>query len=194
MRQVCRFYRLIASAVIVACAGCPSASPPDGATGVEVPIERVAGLSQPDVLSTPAVPACVETGQPETTTLRAMLDALNLYRVNNGLKPLVYSRSLETAADGHLQDLYLRNYFEHVNPDGENPGDRALDAGFCHRYVGENIAAGQISVPAVMEAWENSPGHNANMLTPDYVYVGTGFFRDPTGRMYWGQEFALDVP
>ena len=73
-------------------------------------------------------------------------------------------------------------------------GQRALDADFCSKYVGENIAEGQTSVDAVMLAWKNSPHHNENMLHEDYVYVGMGHYVDPTGRQYWAQEFALDVP
>ena len=104
------------------------------------------------------------------------------------------SRTLETAADAQVQDLYARSFFAHINPDGKNPGDRALAASFCHKYVGENIAAGQLSPSAVMVAWQNSPSHNENMLTADYVYVGMGHYIDPNGRHYWAQEFAYDVP
>jgi uncharacterized protein YkwD len=125
---------------------------------------------------------------------KAMFDALNAYRIENGLNPLSYSRRLELSGDAQVEDLYTRSFFAHVNPDGENPGDRALDVGFCHKYVGENIAAGQISVAAVMQAWKNSPDHNENMLEPKYAYVGMGFYIDPTGRRYWAQEFAYDLP
>jgi uncharacterized protein YkwD len=93
-----------------------------------------------------------------------------------------------------VRDLYERSFFAHVNPDGQDPGLRALDADFCHKYVGENIAAGQTSVSAVMTAWKNSPDHNENMLLAEYVYVGMGHFTDPSGRQYWGQEFAFSLP
>jgi uncharacterized protein YkwD len=123
-----------------------------------------------------------------------MLDVLNEYRINNGLQPLIYSRTLEAAADLHADDLWQRGYFAHVNPDGENPGDRALRSGFCTRYVGENLAAGQRSVARAMEAWINSPSHNTNMLQADYIYVGMGYSVDANGRQYWAQSFALAVP
>lgn len=123
-----------------------------------------------------------------------MLEQLNAYRAQNGLEPLIYSKTLEAAANAQAKDLFARNFFDHINPDGKDPGDRALDARFCHKYVGENIAAGQTSVTAVMQAWKNSPHHNENMLDPDYVYVGMGYYVDPSGRQYWAQEFAFDVP
>jgi len=137
---------------------------------------------------------CLDLGDPETTLQGWMFDALNDYRVNHGLSPLIYSKSLEAAADANLLDMYERGYFAHVTPEGLEPGDRAMELGFCHRYVGENLAAGQRTVAAAMRAWDNSPSHQLNMLEPNYVYVGLGHFRDPiTGRNYWAQEFAYHV-
>jgi len=147
-----------------------------------------------DLLDSQAGPACAGIGQPRTATHRELFDALNSYRIANGLGPLFYSQSLQKAADDEARDLWVRNFFSHTNPDGLGPGDRALEAGFCHRYVGENIAAGHTSVEQVMEAWKGSPSHNANMLDPDYVYVGMGISTDARGRKYWAQEFAFDVP
>lgn len=179
--------------MVLALGGCMP-SPENSGTGGNTPIEAALGLQPSQLLSSTPTPACAQFGQPASTTHRAMFDAINAYRAENGLKPLIYSKTLEAAADLHVQDLWQRRFFEHVNPDGQNPGDRAAAEGFCHRYVGENIAAGQLTVQAVMEAWKNSPGHNANMLEPEYTYVGMGHFIDPTGRPYWGQEFAYDVP
>jgi len=139
-------------------------------------------------------PSCLETAPPSDSVHAAMFEALNRYRQENGLSPLIYSRKLEELADAHARDLWQRSFFDHINPDGLGPGDRALQAGFCHEYVGENIAAGQTSVESVMRAWKNSPSHDRNMLLSQYVYVGMGFSRDPNGRLYWAQEFAFDVP
>jgi len=152
------------------------------------------GLFPTELLDSRAGPACARIGQPRTATHREMFEALNNYRIANDRGPLFYSQTLEKAADDEAQDLWVRNFFSHTNPDGQGPGDRALEAGFCHQYVGENIAAGQTTVDQVMEAWEASPNHNANMLDPDYRYVGMGISTDARGRKYWVQEFAFDVP
>lgn len=141
-----------------------------------------------------SVPLCVEPGEPATPTHQAMFDALNAYRLEHGLSPLIYSKRLEAAADDQVRDLWQRGFFAHVNPDGKNPGQRAVAAGFCHQYVGENLAAGQMTIANAMTAWKNSPGHNANMLEPDYVYVGVSHSVDPNGRHYWAQEFAYELP
>ena len=137
---------------------------------------------------------CLGLGQPSDDIHKAIFDNLNTFRQANGLPPLIYSETLETAADAHVRDLYERGYFAHINPDGQTPGQRAVAAGFCHEYVGENIAAGQKSADAAQTAWENSPSHHDNMLDPKYKYGGVGFYQDPKGRMYWGQEMAYDMP
>lgn len=137
---------------------------------------------------------CVEVDEPSGPIRQAMLEALNQYRQENGLPTLIYSRRLEAAADGHVRDLWERGFFAHINPEGKDPGARAVAAGFCHQYVGENLAAGQNTVENAMRAWKNSPGHNQNMLEPLYIYVGLGHSIDPSGRHYWGQEFAYELP
>ena len=139
-------------------------------------------------------PACAQVGAPASATHLEMFEALNEYREKNGLEPLIYSQTLEAAADAQALDLWVRNFFDHTNPDGLGPADRALREGFCHRYVGENIAAGQFTVEHVMQAWEDSPSHNENMLEANYVYVGMGHSTDGRGRQYWAQVFAFDVP
>ncbi|HOW69797.1 MAG TPA: CAP domain-containing protein [Phycisphaerae bacterium] len=140
------------------------------------------------------LPACVNNGQARTAIHAELFAELNQYRAGLGLNPLIYSKTLEAAADDQVQDLFERSFFAHVNPDGEDPGARAVRAGFCHKYVGENLAAGQVTVLQVMQAWKDSPTHHLNMIDPDYVYVGIGYYVDPFGRRYWAQEFGFDLP
>ena len=155
------------------------------ATTGTAPVQNPAGTNSP---------ACIQEGDPATPLQQAMFDALNQYRAVNGVAPLIYSKTLEAAGDAQVKDLWVRDFFSHINPDGLNPGQRAVAAGFCHEYVGENLAAGQSTLQRVMTAWENSPGHNANMLEPAYVYVGVSYSVDTNGRYYWAQEFAYELP
>ncbi len=161
----------------------------------DLAVDLSSGSSSPSTGIRPGEgPSCLEVALPSDSVHAAMFEALNRYREENGLAPLIYSGKLEEIADAHARDLWQRSFFDHINPDGLGPGDRAVQAGFCHEYVGENIAAGQTSVESVMRAWKNSPSHDRNMLLSQYVYVGMGFSRDPNGRLYWAQEFAFDVP
>ena len=137
---------------------------------------------------------CLLPGDPSDATHEDLFNALNDYRAKHGLTTLIYSQTLEEAANAHLQDMYERDYFAHLTPEGLTPGDRAIAVGFCHSYVGENLAAGQRNVKAAMRAWDRSPSHQLNMLEVNYVYVGVGHFVDPiTGRQYWAQEFAYQL-
>jgi uncharacterized protein YkwD len=134
---------------------------------------------------------CEPIGAADTAIQQSMLQALNGYRVASGLDELLYSDTLEEAADFQARDMYARGFFDHTNPEGEGPMDRAVAAGFCSpRLVGENIAYGQQSVSEVQAGWQNSPGHNANMLRPDFVFVGMGHYAAPSGTQYWVQLFG----
>lgn len=189
------YYRILCVAWIVLVAGCSGGSlsviPELPTTSATVQEDGAAALVSD---STAPAPDCLELGEPSTETHRALFEALNNYRIANGLEPLLYSRRLEEAADAHVRDMAQRGYFAHLNPEGETPGGRAVAVGFCHDYVGENLAAGQRSVEAAQRAWENSPSHNENMLEPAYRYVGVGYYVSDTGRMFWTQEMAYDVP
>ena len=135
---------------------------------------------------------CAALGLPRSADHREVFAALNAYRQANGLPLLIYSKTLERAADAMAVDMVARDFFAHIDPDGADPGDRALDAGFCHDYIGENLGSGFLATPGVMQAWKDSPGHDANMLRDDYMYVGIGVYRTATKGAIWIQEFALD--
>ena len=146
------------------------------------------------------------TGNPDTASDYAYVlgfaiegfDELNAYRQASGVPTLRYSATLEEAADAHAKDMYVRGFFGHINPDGETPGERAVDAGFCHEYGGENLAYGLNAMATAAEATaalKNSPGHNENMLRAGFVTVGIGYYHVNVGLdhyYYWVQLFAFE--
>ena len=185
---------LLASTLLLALPACTGISGPLPTGGLPLEIALGGGQAEADLFSAGATLDCIAADEPVTEVHQAMVDALNAYRLQNGLKPLRYSKRLEAAANAHVRDLWERSFFAHVNPDGLTPGDRALEAGFCHEYVGENLAAGQPTVQRATEAWIESPPHNDNLLEPNFAYAGMGHFVAPTGRQFWGQLFAFDLP
>jgi len=107
--------------------------------------------------------------------------------------PLAPNAQLRAAARGHSKDMADRNYFEHTNPEGAGPAERAQAAGFSSSFVGENIAAGQTDPAKVVDAWIKSPGHCVNMMDPRYHLLGVGYFFDGKGdkfEHYWTQDFG----
>ena len=55
--------------------------------------------------------------------------------------------------------------------------------------AGENIAYGQSSPAAVVQAWMNSSGHRANILSRDFTTIGVGY-TVVNGTACWSQFFT----
>lgn len=116
-------------------------------------------------------------------TRATILCLLNEERARHGLRPLRQNAILEAASQRHSEDMVRRHYFEHETPDGRSPGERMRSAGYsvCECYVGENLywGAGRNAPPAeAVDGWMNSPGHRANVLSPDFTEVGIGIVYD----------------
>ena len=101
-----------------------------------------------------------------------MLALVNTERAAAGCGALVADRGLAALALAHSADMRDRHFFDHVNPDGLDPFQRAERAGVTARA--ENIAYGQPDAAAVMTAWMNSPGHRANILDCSLTRLGVG--------------------
>jgi uncharacterized protein YkwD len=80
-----------------------------------------------------------------------------------------------------------RDYFDHVNPEGLSPFDRAERAGMSARA--ENIAYGQPDPADVMADWMASSGHRANILNCDLTRLGVGIAAGGGGP-WWTELFA----
>lgn len=100
--------------------------------------------------------------------------------------PLTMESNLRCAARTHSQDMVDRNYFDHTNPEGQSPGDRIDETGYQWRSWGENIAWGQTTPEAVVDAWMNSDGHCSNIMNAGFSEIGVGYAE---GNV-WTQVFA----
>ncbi len=97
----------------------------------------------------------------------------NQNRKANGDAELKYNAALNAAAQTKLKDMFAKQYFEHVSPDGVDPGKLAGQSGYLYLMVGENLALGNFKDDqALVQAWMDSPGHRANILEPKYVEIG----------------------
>jgi len=114
----------------------------------------------------------------------------NAQRATNGCPALTVDSRLTRAAQAHSEDMRDRGYFEHDNPDGQSPFDRMKAAGYSFRLAAENIAAGQPTPAAVVDAWMNSAGHRRNILNCGLTQIGVGVASGGSYRIYWTQDFG----
>lgn len=132
---------------------------------------------------------------------RAMLTAVNNARASarscgdtryNAAPALTWSCELAQAAATHSADMASHNFLSHAGSDGLQVSDRATAAGYRWQSIGENIAAGQTSVDAVMQSWLQSSGHCANIMNPSFVDFGAASATDSGSdyRIYWTQVFG----
>ena len=121
-----------------------------------------------------------------------VLNIINQRRAENGAGPLEIDNDLSEVALGHSLDMAERNFFDHNNPDGLSPFARMKNYGISYSAAAENIAAGQQTPEAVMEAWMNSDGHRKNLLNPVYTKIGIGIARGGYYGIYWTTCFKAD--
>ena len=111
---------------------------------------------------------------------------VNETRVKNGLKALEADWELSRVARIKSQDMKDNNYFSHTSPVYGSPFNMIKNFGISYKSAAENIAKGQSTPQAVVNAWMNSQGHRANILNNSYTKIGVGYVAD--GK-YWTQMF-----
>jgi uncharacterized protein YkwD len=128
-----------------------------------------------------AAPGVLSDRDYSRTALNAEMarDLINAYRKKHGLKALKLNPELTEAAKSHSRDLAKWDRISHYGSDGSNPWDRVKRAGYHARLTAENVGTGQINFDEVLKGWEESPGHNKNLLTPDAQHMGIALVQDP---------------
>lgn len=146
-----------------------------------VPDTDTPGTDTPD--TKPDVP---ESG--ESAYVQEILRLVNAERAKAGLAALTLDASVTKAAQ--VRAIEIETSFSHTRPDGSSFSTALQEQGVSYRGSGENIAWGQKSPEAVMNAWMNSDGHRANILNKNFTAIGIGHHQDAAGRNYWSQLFT----
>jgi uncharacterized protein YkwD len=163
---------------------------------VVVPIAVPIGVVTP---ATPApAPARPPTAWPTTSDCpvpaRAAADArvivslVNAERAAVGLSPLAFSAPLSGVAHRHACDNAARQTISHDGSDGSTLAQRLERGGIAVRMGAENTGLGFSSPQIAMERWMKSPGHRANILTPEITLIGVGQ-ADGVPRPTWVLDF-----
>lgn len=136
----------------------------------------------------PEKPESPVTVSAEAQAAAEVLALVNEERAKVGCSAVSANSALSKLAEKFSDDMAARGFFDHTDPDGATPWDRAAKAGISD-LGGENIARGQADAAAVMEAWMNSPGHKANILNCDFKTLGVGVHLG-SGGPWWTQDFG----
>ncbi|MXM66531.1 sigma-70 family RNA polymerase sigma factor [Streptomyces sp. HUCO-GS316] len=172
----------------------PSASKSKKATASKSP--RATKKSEPAPRPSPR-PTRTATAAPQSQpapsgTVGQVVALVNRERAAAGCGPLTEDAQLNKAAQGHSDDMAARDFFDHTNPDGADPGQRITAAGYRWSTYGENIAMGQQTPESVMDSWMNSPGHRANILNCSFKNIGVGV-HNGGGGPWWTQAFGAKL-
>jgi uncharacterized protein YkwD len=118
---------------------------------------------------------------------REIFRATNEARIQHGAAPLKPEPRLVKAADEQAAMLAIRIHGGHDNPlpDHGDPFARVVQAGLHPGMVGENAATMSARnrntgrdytyrelAAALVQAWMDSPGHRANLLSREFQYLG----------------------
>ena len=115
-----------------------------------------------------------------------ILRLTNEVRKKNGLDKLKLDTRLVATARDHSLDMQTHNFFAHESPvEGKRtPVDRAIR--FETTANAENLAAGDLNPPEVIQGWLESPGHRSNLLHPEMHRIGVGRVGN-----YWTALYGL---
>lgn len=146
--------------------------------------------------SVPSQAECEPTEQQ-----REMLERVNQARSearqcgeeeHEAAEPLEWNCHLAEAAKAHSKAMAEKEFFSHTGADDEGVASRVSETGYTWMAVGENIAAGQAEVEAVMQGWLDSPGHCSNIMSDEFTEMGAASVEAEASRYspFWTQVFA----
>jgi uncharacterized protein YkwD len=151
------------------------------------------------------------TGVPRTNELtpatkRALLDAINAKRASGftcpapvGNRPAVpavtWNAKLELMSLKHTNVLVdVDADFGKIDPHTEvgdgNVATRAKSVGYTFSAIGENIAAGQLDVTEVINAWLTSSGHCGAIMDIDFKEIGASKLVGGSYGTFWTLNFG----
>lgn len=164
-------------------AGRPSKPVADGSAGGSIS-QMPSGSTIGPPVPRPGPADAAQAGVTHSDELEAaILDLVNTERRNLNRNPLQLDNTLQTTARDHCDDMFVRNYFSHDDPDGFSVADRIAEA---HRQLigltGENIWMGvnidlsdqKKTAALIVSDLMRSTRHRENILNNAYTHIGIG--------------------
>ncbi len=129
-------------------------------------------------------------------TVEGIIRETNQRRENLGYNALVEDGKLNNTASKKIDDMFEKQYFAHISPEGEGVGDIAGYLGYEFILIGDNLAMGNYSDDAdVVNAWMDSPGHRKNILDQRYEKIGVSAREgEYEGKKIWMAVQVFSLP
>lgn len=124
----------------------------------------------------------------ELTFAEQVVELVNQERTKAGLNAVTLDQNIASAALVRAKEI--ETSFSHTRPNGSKFSTALTEQGVTFKGAGENIAWGQKSPEAVMQAWMNSEGHRANILNKNFTKIGVEYYQNAAGRNFWTQLFT----
>ncbi|HHV51335.1 MAG TPA: SafA/ExsA family spore coat assembly protein [Clostridiales bacterium] len=160
--------------------------------GVSELIKANPQIKNPNLIY-PGQVVSIPEAAPLKTFEEEVIRLINKERTSRGLPALTTDWQLSRVARYKSQDMIDKNYFAHQSPTYGSPFDMMEAFGLRFSAAAENIAYGQRTAAEVVNAWMNSPGHRANILSKSYTHTGVGAAKKANGTLYWTQMFMKPV-
>ena len=148
------------------------------------PVAKAAAPAAPAAQA--AAASC--TAAPTDPTIRRLFDRVNSDRTANGFGPLSWNPKLTCLAQDHSNTMASTLNFAHRDLSVTiNQPDYA-----GYTALAENILVGpqSMTADAMEDAWMNSPGHRANILSANFDSIGIALANSTDGRVWATQNFG----
>ncbi|SOB95172.1 CAP domain-containing protein [Rhodobacter maris] len=114
-----------------------------------------------------------------------VLEAVNALRGARGTAPVALNEALTAAAARHSRDMAAQNRPWHWGSDGSSPVDRARQAGYIGKLVGENISETYETETETLSAWMALADTRDVILNPSVTQMGFAWYQEPSGKIWW---------
>lgn len=104
-----------------------------------------------------------------------LVELINRRRSDLGCDSLTWHDGIAAVATAHSIDMQRRDFYDHVNPDGETLMHRLIRAGIAFNGVaGENLVIGTVDGTIAYTLWIDSPEHRAIIENCAFTHHGVG--------------------
>ncbi len=130
-------------------------------------------------------------GELTPSAAEQLMALANASRAEAGLGRLAWDESLAAAARAHCLRMAAEGPIAHRYGGEDSLSDRAAKVGARFDLIEENVAVGP-NPATIHQEWMQSPGHRANLLSPDVNRVGIAVVA-VRGVLYATADYARSV-